>query len=68
MLIRNSHYMIAGLSTPDGHVHGQAYKTMCATILGPLASIFLLLVASDLPLSERTKTKQLYEQDSNRKG
>lgn len=60
--------MIAVSSAADGYVGGQAYKALYATILGPFFLTFLLMFVSGLPLSERPKAKQRYEQDNNWEG
>lgn len=57
--------MIAVSSAADGFVHGQTYKALYTTILGPFFLAFLLLFVSGVPLSERPKTKARYESDNN---
>lgn len=57
--------MIAVSAAADGHVRGQAYKALYASILAPFFITFLLMFVSGMPLSERPKAKQRYEQDNN---
>lgn len=58
-------YMIAVSSAADDFAHGQAYKALYATILGPIFLTLLLLFVSGIPLSERPKAKARYESDNN---
>ncbi|KAJ4862388.1 hypothetical protein T069G_03342 [Trichoderma breve] len=64
-LVHFAIYMIAVSSAADGFVHGQAYKALYATILGPIFLTFLLLFVSGIPLSECPKAKARYESDNN---
>jgi hypothetical protein len=45
--------MIAVSPAANGYVHGQAYKALYATILGPFFLTILLLFVSGLTLQER---------------
>jgi hypothetical protein len=60
--------MIAVSAAADGYVHGQPYKALYATILGPILLTALLMFVSGLPLSERPKAKSRYEQGNNWQG
>ena len=57
--------MISVSSAADGYVHGQAYKALYASIVGPIFITLLLMFVSGLPLSERPKAKSRYEKDNN---
>ena len=60
--------MIAVSPAADGHVRGQAYKALYATILGPAFLTILLMFVSGLPLQERPGAKKRYENNSNWEG
>ena len=57
--------MIAVSPAANGYVHGQAYKALYSTILGPFFLTFLLLFISGLPLQERPGAKKRYEKDNH---
>lgn len=57
--------MICVSPAADGYVHGQAYKALYATILGPFFLTILLLFVSGLTLSERPGAKKRYEKDDH---
>lgn len=60
--------MIAVSSAADGHVQGQAYKALYATVIGPLLLTLLLMFVSGLTLSERPGAKKRYENGANWEG
>lgn len=53
--------MIAVSPAANGYVHGQAYKALYATILGPSFLTILLMFVSGLTLQERPGAKKRYE-------
>lgn len=57
--------MIAVSPATNGYVHGQAYKALYATILGPFFLTVLLMFVSGLPLQERPGAKKRYENGQN---
>ena len=57
--------MIAVSPAANGYVHGQAYKALYATILGPFFLTILLMFVSGLTLQERPGAKKRYEQARN---
>ncbi|KAI1338744.1 hypothetical protein F5Y15DRAFT_96887 [Xylariaceae sp. FL0016] len=65
IIIQFSIYMIAVSAAADGHVGGQAFKALYATILGPFFLTILLMFVSGLPLSERPGAKKRYEKGMN---
>ncbi|KAF3764533.1 DUF1295-domain-containing protein [Cryphonectria parasitica EP155] len=65
IIIQFAIYMIAVSSAADGHVQGQAYKALYATIVGPIFLTALLMFLSGLPLSERPGAKKRYEKGDN---
>lgn len=58
-------FMIAVSPAADGYVHGQAYKALYATILGPIFLTILLMFVSGLTLQERPGAKKRYEKGDN---
>jgi len=54
-------FMIAVSPAANGYVHGQAYKALYATILGPFFLTILLMFVSGLTLQERPGAKKRYE-------
>ncbi|OAA44669.1 oxidoreductase [Beauveria brongniartii RCEF 3172] len=65
IIIQWSIFMIAVSAAADGYVHGQAYKALYASILGPVFITLLLLFVSGMPLAERPKAKDRYEKGNN---
>ncbi|KAI0014672.1 hypothetical protein F4780DRAFT_774065 [Xylariomycetidae sp. FL0641] len=65
IIIQFSIYMICVSAAADGHVGGQAFKALYATILGPFFLTILLMFVSGLPLSERPGAKKRYENGLN---
>ncbi|KAI1497650.1 hypothetical protein F5X99DRAFT_396221 [Biscogniauxia marginata] len=61
-------YMICVSAAADGHLGGQAFKALYATIVGPFFLTALLMFVSGLPLSERPGAKKRYEQGLNWEG
>jgi len=57
--------MIAISPAANGYVHGQAYKALYATILGPFFLTILLMFVSGLTLQERPGAKKRYENGKN---
>ncbi|KAJ3490518.1 hypothetical protein NLG97_g5764 [Lecanicillium saksenae] len=68
IVIQWSIFMIAVSAAADGHVKGQAYKALYASILAPFFITFLLMFVSGMPLSERPKAKERYEKGNNWEG
>ncbi|KAI9835707.1 MAG: hypothetical protein M1819_001884 [Sarea resinae] len=68
IIIQFSIYMMAVSPAANGYVHGQAYKALYATILGPFFLTILLMFVSGLPLQERPGAKKRYESGTNWKG
>jgi hypothetical protein len=60
--------MVAVSAAADGHVRGQAFKALYATILGPIFLTILLMFVSGLTLSERSGAKKRYENGANWEG
>lgn len=60
--------MIAVSPAADGHVGGQAFKALYATIVGPILLTILLMFVSGLTLSERPGAKKRYEKGLNWEG
>jgi hypothetical protein len=56
--------MIAVSPAANGYVHGQAFKALYATILGPFFLTILLMFVSGLTLQERPGAKKRYEKDN----
>jgi len=65
MLIYAAIFMIAVSPAANGYVHGQAYKALYATILGPFFLTILLMFVSGLTLQERPGAKKRYEKDNH---
>ncbi len=57
--------MIAVSPAANGYVHGQAYKALYATILGPFFLTLLLMFVSGLTLQERPGAKKRYEKNNH---
>jgi len=57
--------MIAVSPAANGYVHGQAYKALYATILGPFFLTILLMFVSGLTLQERPGAKKRYEKNNH---
>jgi hypothetical protein len=57
--------MIAVSPAANGYVHGQAYRALYATILGPFFLTILLMFVSGLTLQERPGAKKRYEAGNN---
>ena len=53
--------MIAVSPAANGYVHGQAFRALYATILGPFFLTILLMFVSGLTLQERPGAKKRYE-------
>ncbi|PMD16408.1 DUF1295-domain-containing protein [Hyaloscypha hepaticicola] len=65
ILIHFSIFMIAVSPAANGYVHGQAYKALYATILGPFFLTILLMFVSGLTLQERPGAKKRYEKNNH---
>jgi hypothetical protein len=65
VLIYLAIFMIAVSPAANGYVHGQAYKALYATILGPFFLTILLMFVSGLTLQERPGAKKRYEKDNH---
>jgi hypothetical protein len=61
LLIKPAIFMIAVSPAANGYVHGQAFKALYATILGPFFLTILLMFVSGLTLQERPGAKKRYE-------
>jgi len=64
IIIQFAIFMIAVSPAANGYVHGQAYKALYATILGPFFLTILLMFVSGLTLQERPGAKKRYEKDN----
>jgi steroid 5-alpha reductase family enzyme len=65
IIIQFAIFMIAVSPAAYGYTHGQAYKALYATILGPFFLTILLLFVSGLTLQERPGAKKRYEKGVN---
>jgi steroid 5-alpha reductase family enzyme len=65
IIIQFGIYMIAVSPAANGYVHGQAYKALYATILGPFFLTILLMFVSGLTLQERPGAKKRYEKNNH---
>ncbi len=65
ILISQAIFMIAVSPAANGYVHGQAYKALYATILGPFFLTILLMFVSGLTLQERPGAKKRYENNNH---
>jgi steroid 5-alpha reductase family enzyme len=65
IIIQFAIYMIAVSPAANDYVHGQAYKALYATILGPFFLTILLMFVSGLTLQERPGAKKRYEKNNH---
>ncbi|RDL42550.1 Oxidoreductase-like protein [Venustampulla echinocandica] len=64
IILQFSIFMICVSPVADGHVQGQAYNALYATIIGPLFLTILLFFVSGLTLQERPGAKKRYQQNN----